>query len=223
MPRLLSITVADDPTTWETLGFTVTDHAVRVGSTAFILSGVGATFADGTPAKNGFLDWILTADDGELPASIDGIVTGSVIGAGEAPAAPVHPNGITAIDHIVVSTPNLERTVSALEDLGIECRRRRDAGTYGSKKMRQAFFWLGDVILEVVGPDVVDPETANGPASFFGIALISPDLDATFAYLGDRMKAPVDAVQRGRRIATISSRAGAKVPIAVMSPHISPA
>jgi catechol 2,3-dioxygenase-like lactoylglutathione lyase family enzyme len=222
MARLLSITVADDPATWESLGFTVTDHAVRVGSTAFILSGVGATFPDGSPATNGFLDWILTADDGELPATIDGIVTGSVIGAGEPPVAPVHPNGITAIDHIVVATPDLERTVSAFEDLGIECRRRRDAGAYGSQKMRQAFFWLGDVILEVVGPEVIDadPAKASRPSSFFGIALISPDLEQTCAFLGDRMKPSVDAVQHGRKIATVSSKAGAKIPIAVMSPHI---
>jgi catechol 2,3-dioxygenase-like lactoylglutathione lyase family enzyme len=222
MAQLLSITVADDPATWESLGFTVTDHAVRVGSTAFILAGVDATFPDGSPANNGFLDWILTADDGDMPASIDGIMTGSVIGSETPPSAPVHANGVTAIDHIVVSTPDLERTVAVFEDLGIECRRRREGAAYGSQAMRQAFFWLGEVILEVVGPAEVDPANADRPAAFFGIALTCADLQATGAYLGERMKPPVDAVQAGRKISTISSKAGAKIPIALMSPHVAP-
>lgn len=220
MSRLLSITIADDPATWESLGFTVTDGAVRIGSTAFVLAGVGASFDDGRPAVNGFLDWILAADDGDLPATIDGLPTGTVIGGGEPPEAPVHANGIVAIDHVVVSTPDIDRTVSTFEDLGIECRRRREGAAYGQQKMRQAFFWLGDVILEVVGPDVIDPEKAGAPATFFGLALTCADLDATAAFLGERMKPPVDAVQKGRRISTISSKAGAKVPIALMSPHV---
>jgi catechol 2,3-dioxygenase-like lactoylglutathione lyase family enzyme len=217
--QLLSITVADDPATWSSLGFTVTDGAVRIGSTAIVLAGRSATFDDGRPAVNGFLDWVLTADDGDLPASIDGLPTGAVIGAGVPPAGPEHPNRIVAIDHVVVSTPDLERTVGVLEDLGLECRRRREGAAYGSHRMRQAFFWLGDVILEVVGPETPEPDRRSGPAAFFGLALTSADLDATAAHLGERMKPPVDAVQAGRRISTISSKAGAAVPIAVMSPH----
>ncbi len=140
-----------------------------------------------------------------------------MVGAGPAPAAPEHPNGVVAIDHVVVSTPDLERTVAALEGLGLECRRRREGAAYGSQRMRQAFFWLGDVILEVVGPEQPDPARAEQPASFFGLALTCADLDATGAYLGERMKPPVEAVQQGRRISTISSKAGARVPIALMT------
>jgi catechol 2,3-dioxygenase-like lactoylglutathione lyase family enzyme len=221
VPLLRSLTIADDPATWESLGFTVDGRAVRIGSTALVLAGRDATFSDGSPAVNGFLDWILTADDGDLPASIDGIMTGTVVAADAPPAAPVHPNGIIAIDHVVVSTPDVDRTADVLEDLGIECRRRRDGAAYGQQRMRQAFFWLGDVILEVVGPETPDDdvERRSRPASFFGLALTAANLDETAAFFGERMKPPVDAVQPGRQITTISSKAGAAVPIAVMSPQ----
>jgi hypothetical protein len=46
-----------------------------------------------------------------------------------------------------------------------------------------------------------------------------PDLDATAAALGERLGAVKDAVQPGRRIATLRRQAGAGVPLAFMSPE----
>ena len=231
MPRLLSLTISDAPGTWAGLGFTLDGIAARIGTTAILCSGDDA--GNGSPGGRGITDWMLTADDGPLPERIDGLLTGSVT-LGDAspvapPTAPRHVNGVVAIDHVVVMTPDVDRTVSAFEDLGIECRRRREAAAYGSTAMRQAFFWLGNpdgapherVILEVVGPEIIDPAKANDPAKFFGIALTCRDLDETAAFFGDLMKPPVDAVQSGRRIATLSSRAGSQVAIALMSPHVS--
>jgi catechol 2,3-dioxygenase-like lactoylglutathione lyase family enzyme len=221
MPRLLYVSVADSPETWAALGFTLTDSSVRIGTTTFVLEG-----ADPSGDKRGIIGWTLTADDGPIPDSIDGLPTGSITGAGPAIEAPMHPNGINGIDHLVVSTPNLDRTVAVLEDLDIECRRRRDGAAYGQQKMRQAFFWLGDVILEVVGPETgleptsSDPGKPEKPASFFGIALTASDLAATQAFFGDLMKPPVEAVQPGRLITTISSRGGSSLAIAVMNPHM---
>ena len=228
MTRLLSLTVADAPEVWSGLGFAVDGVSVRIGSTAIICSGSNTADA----SSKGIADWMLTANDGPLPERIDGLLTGSVT-HGDAtptppPMAPRHTNGVIGIDHLVVMTPDVDRTVAAFEDLGMECRRRREAAAYGNAKMRQAFFWLGDpnggpsdrVILEVVGPEVVDPAKANDPAKFFGLALTCEDLDSTAAFFGDLMKAPVEAVQAGRRIATLSSRAGSTVAIAFMSPHV---
>ena len=229
MPRLLSITVSDAPGTWAGLGFTLDGISARIGATAVVCSGDEAD--SNSPGGRGVTDWMLTADDGPLPERIDGLLTGSRT-LGDAapvvpPTSPRHVNGVFAIDHLVVMTPDVDRTVSALEDLGIECRRRREAAAYGRTAMRQAFFWLGNphgapndrVILEVVGPEILDPAKANDPAKFFGIALTCRDLDETAAFFGDLMKPPVDAVQSGRRIATLSSRAGSDVAIAFMSPH----
>ena len=220
MPRLLSLTMSDAPEALAGLGFTVDGVSVRIGPTAIVCSG---SDNDG----RGITGWMLSADDGPLPPTIDGLPTGSLT-FGDAtpaptPAAPVHPNGVVAIDHLVVMTPDVDRTVSALTDLDMECRRRREGAAYGSTTMRQAFFWLGTgddrVILEIVGPDTVDPAKAADPARFFGLALTCRDLDETAAFFGDLMKPPVDAVQSGRRIATLSSRAGLGVALAMMSPH----
>jgi catechol 2,3-dioxygenase-like lactoylglutathione lyase family enzyme len=129
-------------------------------------------------------------------------------------AAVLHPNGTRAIDHVVVATPDLDRTVAALEAAGLEARRVRDAGR-GDQAMRQVFFRLGDPILEVVGP----PEpSGDGPARFFGLALTVADLDATAAALGPHLGEVKDAVQPGRRIATLRRSAGCTTALAFMNP-----
>ncbi len=212
--------MSDAPEAFAGLGFVIDGVSVPIGSTALVCSG-------NDTAGRGVTDWLLSADDGPLPSSIDGLLTGSITYgdavAAPMPAAPDHPNGVVAIDHLVVMTPDVDRTVAALVDLDIECRRRREGAAYGRETMRQAFFWLGTgdnrVILEVVGPELVDPAKANDPARFFGLALTCRDLDETVAFFGDLMKPPVNAVQEGRRIATLSSRAGLGVALALMSPH----
>ena len=83
--------------------------------------------------------------------------------------------------------------------------------------MRQTFFWLGDVILELVGPHQSE---ANGHAMFWGLALISDDLQATAGYLGESCTPVKPAVQPGRKITTINTREiGITTSLAVMSPH----
>ena len=104
----------------------------------------------------------------------------------------------------------------------------REGASYGAKAMRQAFFWLGNpdggdeekVIVEVVGPDVVDPERADEPARFFGLALTSHDLALSASVIGAHMKPPTHAVQPGRKIASLSSKAGSTVALVLMSPHV---
>jgi hypothetical protein len=82
--------------------------------------------------------------------------------------------------------------------------------------MRQVFFRLGEVILELVG----QPETAGeGKPGFFGLAITVDDLNAAAALLGDHLGAVKDAVQEGRRIATLRHRdVGMSVATAFMSP-----
>jgi hypothetical protein len=88
--------------------------------------------------------------------------------------------------------------------------------------MRQVFFWAGDVIVELIGPDRDEPVTDEA-TSFFGLALVADDLDATASRLGELLSTPKDAVQPGRRIAGLrGARVGITVPVAVMSPHVRP-
>ena len=73
--------------------------------------------------------------------------------------------GVTGIDHVVVLTPNLDRTIAAVEDrVGVPLLRIRD-GEAGRSPVRQAFFRLGEVVLEVVSAE--SPELGgDGPARF---------------------------------------------------------
>ena len=131
-----------------------------------------------------------------------------------------HPNGVTAIDHVVAITPVLERTMAALQRAGLDLRRLREEPTPAGAP-RQAFFRLGEVILEVIQEPEEKISKAGGtdrPAFFWGVALIAPDLEATVARLGEHVGEIRTAIQPGRRIATLRRSAGLGLPVAVMTP-----
>lgn len=174
------------------------DGACRVGTVTLQL---------GASGDGGIAAWALR---GVAGGSLDGLATV----ASDAPArepAPAHPNGAIAVDHVVVTTPDLERTLAALEAAGLELRRVRDAGGGA----RQAFYRLGEAVLEVVGPA---RPAGDAPAAFWGLALAVDDLDAACARIGALAGAPRDAVQPGRRIATIHRAAGLGTALALLSP-----
>ena len=127
---------------------------------------------------------------------------------GDGSDPPRHPNGSTVLDHLVVMTDDPDRTTRSYGELGLEARRVREIG-HGRT---QTFFRAGEVIIELVGPVGV------GGEQFFGLAFTVDDLDACAVLLGDRLGAIKDAVQPGRRIATVRHEAcGLTVPIAFMS------
>jgi hypothetical protein len=123
-----------------------------------------------------------------------------------------HPNGAVVVDHLVVLTPDLERTTGALAAIGVERRRVREVET-DDGPLRQGFFRLGEVILEVVA----HPGIESGPARFWGITFTVEDLDRCAELLGERLGSIRDAVQPGRRIATVRTSAGLGLPVALMS------
>ena len=85
---------------------------------------------------------------------------------------------------------------------------------------RQAFFRLGEEILELVAEpeDVVARAGgAERPAHFWGLALRVSDLERTVEALGEHAGAIREAVQPGRRIATVRRSAGLAIPLALMS------
>ncbi|WP_348246498.1 hypothetical protein, partial [Salmonella enterica] len=66
-----------------------------------------------------------------------------------------HRNGITAVDHVVVGTPDVERTLQALAGIDLHPRRRVDGIRGGDRAY--AFLLLGTCVLEVIGPRTHDP------------------------------------------------------------------
>ena len=121
----------------------------------------------------------------------------------------VHANGVTEIDHVVMLTPHLERTIAEIEEQGIELRRLREGET-GMGTYRQAFFRVGRPILEVV--------EADDPVRLWGITFTTADIDASAELLGDKLGRVKEAVQPGRRIATVRREAGLGAPVALISP-----
>jgi hypothetical protein len=137
-------------------------------------------------------------------------------------AGPAHPNGVLALDHIVAMSPALDRSVDALKAAGLELRRIREQPTPAGAP-RQAFFRLGDEILEVIQePDRVAGEDSHPdrPARLWGLAFIVEDIESTVERLGPDAGPVHPAVQRGRQIATLRRSAGLTVPVALMSPRV---
>jgi hypothetical protein len=199
---LVELTVGDDPAAWRSAGFHVDEAGLcRVGGVRLRLTGAGGA--------RGVLGWALAGVTTEGP--IDGLPTSAPHDHGSTGPSASHPNGVVQLDHLVVVTPDLDRTTRALADRGIAARRTREAG--GGR--RQRFFRLGEVILELVGPAA---PAGGGPPSFWGLAFTVANIDATAEHLAGRIGGPRPAVQPGRRIATLRAGHAVSVPVAFLSP-----
>jgi nucleotide-binding universal stress UspA family protein len=199
---ITALHIADPPERWSALGFAVApDGTCQVGEVTLRL---------GCDGDGGIVGWTLS---GSGAGEIDGVRTDRG-GPSSSQPATVHPNTAVAVDHVVMATPDLARTLAALAQAGMALRRERDAGS-SRRPLRQAFFRHGQAILEVVGPPQPDGE---GPARLWGVTIVVDDLDAPARLLGDRIGPAHAAVQDGRRIATVRQSAGLSVPLALMTP-----
>lgn len=208
--RVTALTVGDDAEAWRSAGFLVEDGLCSIGSVRIHFDGAGP----------GISAWTLFHPDGpEGPRALDGLDTELVDSLPDPSgdeASRTHPNTTTGLDHIVVSTPDIERTTAAFRSIGVEPRRTRDT-TAGDAPLRQRFFRMGTII-EVIGPP--EPTQDGGPARFWGLALVVPDLEAAAAVIGPALGPRKDAVQPGRQIATLrTGELGISVPVAFMTPH----
>src|SRR5262249_34324977 len=145
------------PAGWSRLGFDVdAEGTALVGGVRLELLA--------SAAQGKIVSWAL--DSAAVPDSVDGLSTDSrpaPDGEGE------HPNGALGIDHLVVLTPSLDRTAAALAEIGLDCRRVRDAGD----GVRQGFFLFDNLLVEVVeGTGLEDGE----PARFWGVTVVVSDL-----------------------------------------------
>lgn len=203
-PAVAELVVADTPAAWRSAGFSVDpDGVCRVGGVRIRLVGRGSGL--------GLVAWTLRGDhDGTHEGTDDGAVDGAVDLDGvptrwtdqAAPAPGLHPNGVTRIDHVVLLSPDVDRTLAALAAIGVAPRRER-IGELGGRPVRQVFLRLGEVIVEVVGSP---SDSSGGPSSLWGITHTVADIDATAAFLGARTSPVKAAVQPGRRITTLRHR-----------------
>jgi hypothetical protein len=105
-PRVEWLTLAGDPDTWRSLGFVVTDDGrlPLYGTSLRIVA--PSSDADAT---SGITGWTLSGvPDASTPSAIDGLPTTVV--AASTPTFADHPVTAVGLDHVVVLTPDLERT-----------------------------------------------------------------------------------------------------------------
>ncbi len=142
-PVLVGLTVADDADAGRAGGFTVDGGGTcRIGAVSIALVG--------RAQDRGIRSWALTARP--ETTDLDGVATTAATPAEDAvPPGGVHENGAVLIEHVVMTTPDPERTIAALDAAGLVHRRTRLADGY-AEPMRQDFFRVGEVILELIGP-----------------------------------------------------------------------
>jgi hypothetical protein len=190
--RLLRI--GDAPPAWEALGFAVdTGGALALGGLRVELTGEGGGIRG-------------VEVEGLRAAALEGLPIGP--GAPGEPAPASHPIGALAVDHLVAFTGSLERTVAALVAAGLDHRPQPG----GHAPLPRAFFNLGTTILELA--------QADDPPRFWGLTVVVEDLDAAAERLGARLGTPRDAVQPGRRIATLRPEAGLGLAMALITPRV---
>lgn len=207
--RVEALRIGGSVEAWRSLGLTVGDD----GSVPFLFTSLRIDETTVEPDERdeppGIRSWVLSGIDPGT-GHIDGLPTEVV--APSTPTLGEHPNGAIELDHVVVLTSSLDRTCGAIADTtGAPLKRVREVGA-----MRQGFHRVGSggLIVEVVER----PEVAGDQATFWGVVINVRDLDAAVELIGsDRIGAPKDAVQPGRRIATVRADVGLGLPVALMS------
>ncbi len=204
--RVERLDVVGDPQAWRSIGLVV-DESGRI---PLIGTGLRIVRSRGN-VRHGIVGWALSGVAATLDAtSIDGLAT-TVVGE-SGPVFAAHDIAASALDHVVVLTHDLDRTTNAIaEATGCELKRVREVG-----RMRQGFHRIGrgGLIVEIVER----ADVPEGPATFWGLVLNVDDLDAACERIGtDRISDPKDAVQPGRRIATIRDDVGLGLPVALMT------
>ena len=230
--RVEWLTIVGDVETWRSIGLIVIDdgfiplHGTSLRITPSTSSDPRLRQEIGDPVHEDLVTnvdfgaltgWALSGvpDLGSVGAtmSIDGLHTDLVEAVG--PLFADHPLGASSLDHVVVLTPDLERTSAAIaEATGSDLRRIREFGSTRQGFHRMGERGAGGLIVELVER----PDIPAGDATFWGVVLIVDDLDAACDSIGaDRVSSPKDAVQPGRRIATLRTDIGLGLPVALMT------
>lgn len=201
-PVLTGVSIGGDAASWSGAGFAVDGGAFMLGRTT-----VSFDRPDGG---------LLSLAFDRLPDGIDSL-DGLPVAVQEPAEGVLQPNGVVAIDQVVIATPDFDRTAAALAAVGLGIRRERvtEAEEGGSDPVRQGFVRAGGPVIELVHTARV-PE---GPALGWGLGFICQTLERTVNELEGLIGPIRDAVQPGRRIATFSRDARLGLPIVLLDPE----
>lgn len=206
----VGLDIADNASAWASAGFHVEEGGlVRLGEITLRLVGKGT---GGSNLGAGIVGWSFQG----LPKNIaylDDIPCTSPAPPSTKPAVS-HPNGCESVDHIVLRSPDAERTIQRLAEANIYPIRETSTVRKG---VRQVIFRPSTAIIELVQ----SKNTENSPPYIWGLTLVTGDVDKTHASLEKTTKAPWPAVQPGRRMTVLDNKAhGLSVALAFMTPHV---
>lgn len=195
-----------DPQKWSSAGFELDSEYLQIGAVHLRVGGL----------VDEITGWSLS---GLVHTDLDGLPTLLSTRPKPQMSDGAHPNGVVQIDHVVVISPQLKRSIQAFTSAGLELKRVRDEPTPAGAP-RQAFFKLDGVVIEVVQEpkEILEREgDEDRPSRFWGLALKTLDLKQTVEAFGEDVSEIRDAVQEGRQIATVRRSAGLSIPVALMS------
>lgn len=197
-PELAELSIADPPDRWRSLGFDVDEQSnLDIGGVRVRLGAEG----------EGITSWSFRRVN--ALGSIDGLPT-PVPRILRPPPFQTHPNGVTSIDHVVVSSPDFQRTAGAFARAGVELKRLQM-----SERGRLGFRRVGPAILELVQPT----EPNGRETHFWGVAVVVINIEELAERLGDLLGEIRPAFQPGRRLAELQPSAGLSLRLAFMSPE----
>ena len=203
-PYPVGLDIADEPAAWASAGFRIeAGNLVRLGEITIRLCG----------GEGGIVQWTFRNLQKDVE-SIDGIpVAHDQSEPVQDHVTAPHPNGCFAVDHIVLISPDWQRSIQNLGAVGLEPSRQTNSVRKG---VTQVIYRPSSVIIELVGPKIA-PEKPM----LWGLTLVTADVDKAHALLQSSTKAPWPAVQPGRRMTVLQGhKHGVTVGVALMSPHV---
>ena len=184
---------------WSRAGFRCDRRGFRAGAIEIAVGAVA-----GSPGL-----W-LDRPDARLDGAADPVPQGECLPPAD------HPNGTVGVDHVVVATPDFERSLAAFDADGLRLRRTREA-EIGGGPVRQAFYVAGPCLIELVGG--IPAAQGAGPAVLWGVTFVTANLGSLPALAPPVTASIEDAVQPGRRIAVARAELGLPLPVAFMDPR----
>lgn len=200
--RVVALAVPGDSGPWEAAGFDCAGTGFAAGAVQVLF---GRSDGDDTRV-------VL-----EPPSRLDGAGLEAQLPVAPRPTERDHPNGVVGVDHVVISTPAMERATSALLEAGLDLRLERE-GRAGGAEIDQAFFLAGPCVIELVG----SRGGGGGASVVWGVTFTSDSLEALPALDPAPVASIRDAVQPGRRIAVARRELGLPTRVAFMNPRPAP-
>ncbi len=129
-----------------------------------------------------------------------------------------HPNGVVAVDHVVVASDRPAATRADFDAAGFEPRRPATRGSSENERS-EVFFWSGPTLIELVGP-VCEAGDGLPRATIWGVTFVVNDIAVLSKLEGSPVGEPRAAVQPGRQIAIARAELRLGLGVAFISPHV---